>query len=131
MGLNLPLQRKLFLSHLLIVLLVGATAGVYLYLSAVESLEVSLESRLSSSAALLSQILDATRLEEIQGKADQALPIYQEYLELLRTSRRANPDISYMYVMRRAGDRITFVIDSDETDGQAFRVASIILLYPS
>ena len=119
MKLNLPIGRKLFLSHLLIVLLVGGTVGGYFYISAAESLKASVQSRLSSSAALLSQILDATKLEEIRGEGDQALPIYQEYLELLRTFRRANPDIAYMYVMRRTGDRVTFVIDSDETEAQA------------
>ncbi len=119
MKLNLPIRRKLFFSHLLIVLLVGGTAGVYLYGSAVESLQASLQSRLSSSAALLSQILDTAKLEEIRGEADQASPVYQEYLELLRAFRRASPDIAYMYVMRRTGDRVTFVIDSDETEAQA------------
>jgi len=119
MKLNLPIGRKLFLSHLLIVLLVVGVVGGYFYISAAESLKASVQSRLSNSAALLSQILDATKLEEIRGEADQALPVYQEYLELLRTVRRANPDIAYMYVMRRTGDHVTFVIDSDETDAQA------------
>jgi two-component system cell cycle sensor histidine kinase/response regulator CckA len=119
MKFNLPIHRKLFLSHFLAVLLVCGTAGVYFYLSAVENLKVSLQSRLSNSAALLSQILDATKLDSIRQESDQALPVYREYLKLLRIFRRANPDIAYMYVMRRVGDRIYFVIDSDETEAQA------------
>jgi PAS domain S-box-containing protein len=101
------------------VLLVLGPIGTYLYLSAMESLKASLQLRLSSGAALLSQILDPTKLDTILGEADQSLPIYQEYLELLRVTRRTNPDIAYMYVMRLDGDRVTFVIDSDETEKQA------------
>jgi PAS domain S-box-containing protein len=119
MKFNLPIHRRLFLSHFMAVLLVLGTIGTYLYLSAVESLKTSLQSRLSSSAALLSQILDPTKLDTIHGEADQSLPVYQEYLELLRVIRRSNADIAYMYVMRRDGERVTFVIDSDETEKQA------------
>jgi len=128
---NLPIRRKLFLSHLLVVLLVGGTAGGYFYFSAKESLKASVQSRLSSSAALLSQILDATKLEQILGEADQVLPVYQESLELLRTFRHANPDIAYMYVMRRTGDRVTFVIDSDETEAQALPGREYLTLVPA
>jgi PAS domain S-box-containing protein len=101
------------------VLLVLGPIGTYLYLSAMESLKASLQVRLRSSAALLSQILDPTKLDAIRGEADQSLPIYQEYLKLLRMIRSTNPDIAYMYVMRLEGDRVTFVIDSDETEKQA------------
>jgi PAS domain S-box-containing protein len=119
MKFNLSIHRRLFLSHFMAVLVVLGTVGAYLYLSAVESLKASLQSRLSSSAALLSQILDATKLDTIHGEAVQSLPVYQEYLEWLRVIRRTNPDIAYMYVMRLDGDRVYFVIDSDETEKQA------------
>ena len=115
----LPLRRKLFLSHFLALLLVCGTIGTYIYLSAVENLKTSLQSRLRNSAALLSEMLDASRLDEIRGEAAQTLPVYQEDLELLRAFRRSNPDIAYLYVMRRVADRVYFVLDSDETDKQA------------
>ena len=119
MKIHLPIRRKLFLSHFLALLLVCGTVGTYIYLSAVENLKTSLQSRLRNSAALLSEILDASRLDEIQGEAAQTLPVYQEDLELLRTFRRSNPDIAYLYVMRRVADRMYFVLDSDETEKQA------------
>lgn len=115
----LPLHRKLFLSHFLALLVVCGTIGTYIYLSAVENLKTSLQSRLKNSAALLSEILDAARLDEIQGEGAQTLPTYQQDLELLRAFRRSNPDIAYLYVMRRIADRVYFVLDSDETDKQA------------
>ena len=131
MRLSLPIRRKLFLSHFLAVLLVCSTVGTYFYLSAVENLKTSLQSRLLNSAALLSEILDASKLHEIREEADQALPIYQEYLELLRAFRSANPDIAYLYVMRRIGDHLYFVIDSDETEKQALPGREYVVSIPA
>lgn len=119
MKFHLPIRRKLFLSHFLAVLLVCGTVGIYIYVSAVENLKTSLQSRLRNSAALLSEILEASKLDEIREAADQTSPIYEEYLELLRAFRSTNPDIAYLYVMRRVGDGIFFVIDSDQTEKQA------------
>jgi diguanylate cyclase (GGDEF)-like protein len=116
---HLPIQRKLFLSHFALVLLVFGSIGTYFYLSAAESLMNSLRSRLQNSAALISQTIDAKDLDAIREESDQQLPVYQEKLELLRMFRRTNPDIAYLYVMRRVGDRVFFVIDSDETEAQA------------
>ena len=115
----LPIRRKLFFGHFLAVLLVCGTVGSYIYLSAVDNLKGSLQSRLRNSAALLSEILDAGRLDEIQGEAVPTLPVYQQDLALLRAFRRSNPDIAYLYVMRRVADRVYFVLDSDETERQA------------
>ena len=116
---HLPIQRKLFLSHFVVVLLVSGSIGTYFYLSAADSLMSSLKARLQNSAALVSQALNAKDLDAIREESDQQLPVYQEYLELLRTFRSTNPDIAYLYVMRRVGDRVFFVIDSDETEAQA------------
>jgi hypothetical protein len=38
---------------------------------------------------------------------------------MLRTFRKTNPDIAYLYLMRRVGEKVVFVIDSDETSTQA------------
>lgn len=37
----------------------------------------------------------------------------------LRHLRRANPDIAFLYIMRQESGRLSFVIDSDETERQA------------
>ncbi len=119
MKLKMPIRRKLFLSHFLGILLVCGSVGVYFYYCAVDNLKASLQSRLQSSAAMLSQILNASELDAIRDGTDQASPTYLEYLKWLRAVRHANPDIAYLYVMRRCGDHVHFVIDSDETEAQA------------
>ncbi len=115
----MPIGRKLFLSHFLAVFLVSGSIGTYFYLSAYASLLNSLQTRLRSSAALISQTLDARTLAEIKGPADTARPVYRETLDLLRSIKKTNPDIAFLYLMRREGRRVFFVVDSDETSAQA------------
>ncbi|MCE5263366.1 MAG: diguanylate cyclase [Deltaproteobacteria bacterium] len=115
----LSIRVKLFLSHLLAILLVSGSIGAYFYLSAAESLLGGIQERLESSAAILSRTIDAKELREIRGAADAARPSYLRNLELLRTFRRMNADIAYLYIMRHEGDKVLFVIDSDESNRQA------------
>ena len=110
---------KLFLSHFIAVLLVSGSIGTFFYYSAIGSLMQSLRSRLQNSASLLSQSLDANELEKIQTPADIQQAVYRTTLAKLRRMRRANPDIAYLYIMRQTGERIQFVVDSDETEKQA------------
>ncbi len=79
----------------------------------------SLRSRLQNSAALLSQSIDARDLEAVRSEADVQKEIYQATLDKLRRLRRSNPDIAFLFIMRKEGERIAFVVDSDETDKQA------------
>ncbi|MBI5585726.1 MAG: diguanylate cyclase [Deltaproteobacteria bacterium] len=115
----MPIGKKLFLSHFLAVLLVSGSIGTYFYLSAYESLLHSLKSRLQSSAAMISQALDARDLSPINHQEDQSLPVYRETLGLLRSIKKTNPDIAFLYLMRQEGNRVFFVVDSDETRAQA------------
>ena len=116
---RLAIQKKLFLSHFLVVLLVSGSIGTYLYLSAAHSLMAGLQNRLQNSAAMISQAVDAGRLRDIRGPQDIQTPVYQELLQLLRSFKKANPDIAFLYLMRREGPRVVFVVDSDETAAQA------------
>ena len=119
MNIRISVRTKLFLSHILIVLFIAGTAGTYFYLSAVESLMDGLKERLQASAALISQTLDAEALRHIRTEEDTASPEYVATLDQLRTLKRMNPDIAFIYVMRLEAEKIFFVIDSDETNAQA------------
>ncbi|MCB2186540.1 MAG: diguanylate cyclase [Deltaproteobacteria bacterium] len=113
------ISRKLFFTHFLAVILVSGSIGSFFYTSAMESLQNNLQSRLMNSAAFISQVVDAGNLDTIRESADVNLPIYQEYLHLLRALKRSNKDIAFLYLMRKDGDQVRFVIDSDESEDQA------------
>lgn len=112
-------STKLFISHLVAVFLVSGSVGTFFYVRAMDNLVRSLKSRLQNSAALLSQSINARDIEAIRSPDDTDLDIYKQSLEKMRRFRRTNPDIAYLYIMRKVGDEIQFVIDSDETDAQA------------
>ena len=131
MELKFTIQKKLFLSHFLAVLLVSGSIGTYFYFSAVNSLISSLQDRLKYSAALISNTIDAARLNKIRKASDISLPAYQEYLEKLRDFRHTNPDIAYLYIMRKEYGRVFFVIDSDETEAQALPGKEYIVHVPT
>ena len=116
---RLPIQRKLFYSHFVAVVLVSGSIGTLFYKSATGSLFGSLQARLKYSAALLSRTLDVGALAAIRSAEDVKLPAYRENLQLLRDFQSSNPDIAFIYVMRRDDERIAFVLDSDASERQA------------
>jgi len=113
-------STKLFLSHLLAVFLVSGSVGTFFYVRAMDNLMRSLQSRLQNSAALLSETLDARDLDVVRTATDADQAAYRDALEKVRRVRRTNPDIAFLYVMRRADDgAVQVVVDSDETEAQA------------
>jgi diguanylate cyclase (GGDEF)-like protein len=68
---------------------------------------------LQNSAALVSQGLGSIDLDPVQSEEDQSLPVYQQGVSQLREFVKANPDIAFIYVMRREEEGPVFILDSD------------------
>ena len=113
---RLTIPSKLFLSHFAAIILVSGSVGTYFYDSAIENLTQALRSRLQNSAALISEGLDIQNLDQIRSAGDRETPIYLESVAALRDFVKANPDIAFIYVMRREQDKAVFVLDSDADD---------------
>lgn len=125
------IRLKLFFSHVVAVLLVSGSIGTYFYGSAAESLMDGLKERLQATAALIGQTIDADSLRPLRSAADIVQPAYGDTLEKLRALRRMNPDIAFLYVMRQEGEKVFFVVDSDETEKQALPGAEYAHQLPS
>lgn len=110
---NFSTEKKLFLSHFLAIVLVSGSIGSYFYQNAIDNLLGSLQARLKYSAALLSSAVDPGPLDQITSSADKTLDSYQKGVAHLRGLVASNPDIAFIYVMRRDGVDIRFVLDSD------------------
>ena len=115
----ISIKRKIFLSHFLAVIIVFGSIGTYFYFSAVSSLMDSIRSRLLNSAALISRTINTADLEKIRQKEDADQPEYQRMIRQLRMMQQANRDIAFLYIMRREGDHVVFVIDTDESPTRA------------
>jgi len=116
---RITIRTKLIISHCVAILLISGSIGTYFYLNASQSLMRQIQDRLQYSAALMSRTIDAGSLEGIEGSSDTGTAAYRETLRQLRDFRRTNSDIAFLYIMRKVGDEVRFVIDSDETDKQA------------
>ena len=110
---RLTIQTKLFLSHFAAIILVSGSVGSYFYHSAIENLMDALQSRLKNSAALVSQGLETDSLDQIRSAEDKRHPSYQTNIATLRRFVKSNPDIAFIYVMRKVGEKAVFVLDSD------------------
>jgi len=116
---RITIKGKLILSHFIAILFVSGSIGTYFYFNAHNSLMQQLQDRLQYSAALLSRTLDSKPLEEIRGSSDTDKTAYKDVLGQLRNFRRMNKDIAFLYIMRKVGEKVYFVVDSDETEEQA------------
>lgn len=117
---SFPLHRKLFVSHFVGILIVSSAIGFFIYTTALESLMEQLKNRLSSSAAMVGQNIDANELRDIRFERDVVKLDYLEALQALRDMRHSIEDIAYLYVMRKDADgKVLFVVDSDESAEQA------------
>jgi diguanylate cyclase (GGDEF)-like protein len=110
------MQSKLFISHFAAIILISGSVGTYFYQSAIDNLTQALRSRLLNSAALVSRGLHIRSLDQIRSVEDISKPAYQEGVAALRSFVQANPDIEFIYIMRKKNDQPVFVIDSDMDD---------------
>jgi diguanylate cyclase (GGDEF)-like protein len=113
---RLTIQSKLFFSHFAAIILVSGSVGTYFYQNAIDNLNQALRSRLKNSAALISRGLNIRDLDQIRSAADMDRPAYKQGIAELRGFVQANPDIAFVYVMRKQDDAVVFVLDSDIDD---------------
>ncbi|MCU7808477.1 MAG: diguanylate cyclase [Candidatus Thiodiazotropha sp. (ex Semelilucina semeliformis)] len=115
-AMRITIQTKLFFSHFAAIILVSGSVGTYFYQSAIDNLTQALRSRLQNSAALVSQGLGEVKLDQVRHPDDRILPVYKQSVSLLQEFVKANPDIAFIYVMRREEENVSFVLDSDTDD---------------
>ncbi len=106
-------RTKLFISHFMAVVLVSGSIGSYFYSSAIDNLKRSLQSRLLNSAAILSEVFSAEEMAGLNSASDVENPKYQVLMQRIRRVAGTNPDIAFVYVMRKQGNEVIFVLDSD------------------
>jgi diguanylate cyclase (GGDEF)-like protein len=107
------IQTKLFFSHFAAIILVSGSVGTYFYQSAIDNLIQALQSRLQNSAALISRVLNVETLDQIHTVEDIDNPVYKEGVATLRDFVKVNPDIAFIYVMRKEEGKVVFVLDTD------------------
>ncbi len=113
----MTIQKKLFVSHFLVVLLVIVGAGGYFYFSVVQHLTEKLRDQLSLFAGAVTTCVDVDELDAIQNLHDTKRLEYRDCLRRLREFKHINR-IAVLHVLRQKGDTLTCVLDADETNRQ-------------
>lgn len=109
-----------------IVVVTALGLGTVTFLSARWQLRESLRQRLGDVAAAASFNIDPGEHELLREEGDMELPVYQKYREQFRRLKKSNPDIGYLYTMRRTGEGdYVFVLDSGETEEEFSPLGSV------
>ncbi len=112
-------RNKLVLSHLLAMAVLLGTVGFYVYRQAEDMILSGLRDRVRQTAVLTGRTLRTADLDAVTSANAVQLPVYQTYLSLLRSFREADPEIANLYILRRLGKEVEFVVDADDSDMQA------------
>lgn len=115
---GMEMSTKLVIINIVTVLIVAGSAAAYFYVNVSSGLISPLQNRLQYILGVISQTIDAAALAGVEGPSDTGTVEYRMALLRLRDLRRLNKDIAFLYVMRKVGDEIQFVVDSGEAKGR-------------
>ncbi|MCE5198018.1 MAG: HD domain-containing phosphohydrolase [Armatimonadota bacterium] len=114
---KITLSAKIFLASLSLALTVLAISSTILYIDASRSLRQELRQRLIAVAATTATQLDADLHDSIRTHVDESSDRYHRLRSVLDSVKKANPDIRFIYTMRKTSKPgfWEFVVDA-ETD---------------
>lgn len=109
-------SSKEFLACLFVALIVAFMGSAVLYQGASSALREESRQKLTAIAANASLLVDADLHSNIRTRADESSDAYRQIRMALKSARRVNPDIRYVYTMRKTNRKniLQFVVDSDD-----------------
>ncbi|MBI2843464.1 MAG: diguanylate cyclase [Armatimonadetes bacterium] len=113
---QMPLGAKVFLVCTGLALFVSLTGGVILYRGASDSMRQEVRLRLQSVARTAAVQIDPELHRNIRTRRDESGEAYIRLKKILAGIRNSNPDIRYVYTMRKTGKKqvLQFVVDAEE-----------------
>jgi len=111
------LQTKLTLSFVLLIVVISGMVFFYTFRATKKALKDQLRNELMSTAAAVSAVIDGNAHARL-APGDEGRPEFRKILEQLRAVQGNNPDIKYIYTMRRTQQGPEFVVDADYGTGE-------------
>ncbi|MHB0913728.1 MAG: HD domain-containing phosphohydrolase [Armatimonadota bacterium] len=113
---RLTLPVKVFLACAGLALVTSLAGSLVFYLGARHSLRQEVRSKLTALAKTAALQIDPEAHSRIRTRADESSEEYLKLQSLLRRIQKANPEIRYIYTMRKTGKKNIwqFVGDTDE-----------------
>ncbi len=84
----------------------SASVGISAYLLSQKTLRENLRERLKSISETAGAVLDIEALEKIRGPEDEESEAYKKNKLVLQKIRNANPDVRFVYTMRKVAESL-------------------------
>lgn len=111
----MKIRTNLVLSFVGLSLVVALSFTVSQYFSAKGRYEQDLRDKLEIIAHLASLSIDGDLHKTLRNKEDEDGDAYRQIQKILRDVKKSDPDIAFVYTMRKAADdTVIFVVDSTE-----------------
>ncbi len=110
------LKKKFLINaHVTVIVILVSTFLSYYYIYYNE-FKRGFQQRLINLAQTAALSIDAEKHKTLRTRADEKTKSYQEVLAVLRNLKKANPDIKYIYTMRKSDTHNVweFVVDEDK-----------------
>lgn len=119
------LVTKLTVSFILLILIVSAMTFFYTYSETKKALKERQQDELQSVAGVAATQINGTALASLKP-GDEGTPAFLAIQGQLNAMRAINPNIKYIYIMRKVGDQVTFAVDADYgSDASAARIGDV------
>lgn len=112
---RLPLGWRVFAVCLSLALVVSLAGNLAFYNGASNSLRQEVRTRLSALAATVATQVDPNLHAKIHTRTDESSPAYHKIKAILRKARLANPNMRYIYTMRKTSKPgiWQFIVDAE------------------
>lgn len=112
---TITLKLGLSAAFILLVSLSIISMGLSTYRVAISYFNTDIEKKIKSTADLAALLIPPETHELIQTVEDEKSEAYKKIKTLLQDIRNTNPEIRFIYTMKKVNDRIYFIVDA-ETD---------------
>ncbi len=109
---NVKIPRNISILLLILILVITFLAVYSISLETQKSLKEGVQEKLISVATVMASQVDGDEFAQIKT-GEEDTPRFVRIRDQLRHARQMTPDIRYMYTMRKNGDVVEFVVDSD------------------
>ena len=106
------LQTKLTLSFVFLIVVISGLVFFYTFNATKKALKSQLRNELMSTAAAVSAVINGDAHARL-APGDEQKPEFQQIISQLRRVQQNNPNIKYIYTMRKTGQGPEFVVDAD------------------
>lgn len=119
------LVTKLTVSFILLILIVASMTFFYTYNETKKALKERQQDELQSVAGVAATQINGTVIAALMP-GDENTAAYTAIRDQLNEMRDINPDIKYIYIMRKNGEQVEFAVDADYgTDADAAMIGDV------